>query len=38
MTNERKLTDEQIKIINTLNTDEKIIKINAFAGITPLDF
>ena len=32
MTNERKLTDEQIKIINTLNTDEKIIKINAFAG------
>ena len=32
MTNERKLTDEQIKIINTLKTDEKIIKINAFAG------
>lgn len=32
MTNDKKLTDEQVKIINTLNTDEKIIKINAFAG------
>lgn len=32
MTNDKKLTDEQVKIIDTLNTDEKIIKINAFAG------